>query len=140
MLVPQIRRKGESEGGAVGCLFLLILLGGAAYFLFQTDLGKSLFDQGRQMTDAQLILGKWKQVDGPGTDEFFADGTIREERLLGTANGTYKLLPSRRMEIKIDGIFWGQIEGTERYEIRDDELELSTDAGTGVAIRLRRVK
>jgi hypothetical protein len=125
--------------GAGGCLLLLLLLGGGAFVLFQTDLGKQLFSQGQKITDSQRILGKWKQQDGSLSLEFFSDGTLREERLFNTGKGTYKLLPNRRMELKIEGVLWGQNEMTVRYELSGDELVLTPDAGAGFALRYRKV-
>jgi len=136
-IVVQPAKSGGSELG--GCLLLLLLLGGGAYFLFQTDMGKQLFSQGQQITDSQRILGKWKQQDGSLKLEFFSDGTLREERLLNNGKGTYKLLPNRRMELKIEGVLWGHNEATVRYEISGDELVLTPDAGTGIALRYRRM-
>src|SRR5689334_8106786 len=77
---------------------------------------------------------KWKQQDGSLTLEFCSDGTLREERLLDTGKGTYKLLPNRRMELKIEGGLWGHNEVTVRYEISGDELVLTPDAGAGLAL------
>ena len=67
-IIVQQPKSGSS--GLVGCLLLLLLLGGGAFVLFQTDIGKQLFNQGQQLTDAQRIVGKWKQQDGPLTLEF----------------------------------------------------------------------
>jgi hypothetical protein len=129
----------SSGSGGSGWLLALLLLGGGAFFLFKTDTGKQLFDAGRRVTDAQRILGKWKQQDGPLALEFFSDGTLREERLLNNGSGTYKLLPNRRIELKIDGVLWGQNEGTMRYEISGDELVLTSDGSAGLALRYRKV-
>ncbi|OWK47503.1 hypothetical protein FRUB_01202 [Fimbriiglobus ruber] len=108
--------------------------------LFQTDIGKQLFNQGQQIADSQRILGKWKQQDGSLSLEFFSDGTLLEERLLNNGKGTYKLLPNRKMELKIEGVLWGTNDATARYDISGDELTLTPDAGAGIAIRYRKVK
>ena len=136
IVVEQAKSGGSGVGG---CLLVLLLLGGGAFVLFQTDIGKQLFNQGQQVTDSQRILGKWKQQDGSLTLEFFSGGTLREERPLGTGKGTYKLLPNRRMELKIEGVLWGHNEVTVRYDISGDELVLTPDAGVGLAIRYRKV-
>jgi hypothetical protein len=135
---PAATSSGGSE--VVGCLLVLLLLGGGAYFLFRTDLGKQLFNEGRKVTDSQRIRGKWKQQDGSLALEFFADGTLRETRALNTGKGTYKLLPNRRIELKIEGVLWGHNEATMRYDLSDDELVLTPDAGAGLALRYRREK
>jgi hypothetical protein len=136
IIVEQPKSGGSSAGG---CLLLLLLLGGGAFFLFKTDMGKQIFNQGQQLTDSQRILGKWKQQDGSLTLEFFSDGTLREQRLLNNGKGTYKLLPNRRMDLKIEGVLWGHNEATVRYEISGDELVLTPDAGAGIAFRYRKV-
>jgi hypothetical protein len=136
IVVEQPKSGGSGVGG---CLIFLLLLGGAAFILFQTDIGKQLFNQGQQLTDSHRILGKWKQQDGSLTLEFFPNNTLREERLLNTGKGTYKMLPNRRMELKIEGVLWGKNEATVRYDISGDELVLTPDAGTGLALRYRKV-
>ena len=136
---PAAPQSGGSGIGA-GCLLLLLLLGGGAFFLYQTDTGKQVFNEGRKITDSQLILGKWKQQDGSLTLEFLSDGTLREQRALNAGKGTYKLLPNRRIELKIEGVLWGHNEATMRYGLNGDELVLTQDAGAGLALRYRREK
>lgn len=119
-------------------LWIIAILAGGAYFLFATDLGKQLFSAGVKLTDEQRILGKWKQQDGSLTMEFFRNGTLREERMLNNGNGTYVLLPNRRIDLKIEGVLWGQNEMIARYDIEGDELVLTPDSGVGIAIRYRR--
>ncbi|WP_088252597.1 zinc ribbon domain-containing protein [Fimbriiglobus ruber] len=137
-IVVEQPSSGGSRG--FGWLLLLLLLGGGAFVLFQTDIGKQLFNQGQQIADSQRILGKWKQQDGSLSLEFFSDGTLLEERLLNNGKGTYKLLPNRKMELKIEGVLWGTNDATARYDISGDELTLTPDAGAGIAIRYRKVK
>jgi hypothetical protein len=135
-----VERPKSGGSGGLGCVVALLLLGGGAYLLYQTDIGKQLFNEGQRVTDEQRILGKWKQQDGALSLEFFSDGTLREERPLNTGKGTYKLLPNRRIELKIEGVLWGQNEATCRYEISGDDLVLTPDAGVGLALRYRKVR
>jgi hypothetical protein len=135
-----VERPAAGGTGVFGCLVGLLVLGGAAFLLLQTDVGKQVFDRGQQVTDQQRLLGKWKQQDGVLSLEFFSDGTLKEERLLNTGKGTYKLLPNRRMDLKIEGALWGTNEATVRYDVNGDELVLTPDSGSGLALRYRKVK
>jgi hypothetical protein len=136
IVVEQAKSGGS---GAGGCLLVILLLVGGGYVLTQTEFGKQLFNATKQVTDSQRILGKWKQEDGSLTLEFFSDGTLREERALNNGKGTYKLLPGGRIELKIEGVLWGENEATRRYEITGDELVLTTEGGAGIALRYKRV-
>lgn len=141
MKVCHTRRKGEGDGGCLGVLGGLILVGGLLY-LFVPDARKAidkLISGARSVTDAQLILGKWQQQDGSLSIEFFSDGTLREKRLFNTGRGTYKLLPGQRIDLEIDGVFWGKNRATARYTLSGDELVLMPDTGAGIALRYKRV-
>jgi len=141
-IAERSRPAPQSGGGpgVAGCLLVLLLLGGGAFVLFQTDIGKQLFSEGKKVADSQLILGKWKQQDGPLSLEFHSDGTLREERALNTGKGTWKILPGRKIELKIEGVIWGENEVTMRYDLSGDELVLTPDSGVGLALRYRKVK
>jgi hypothetical protein len=137
----KMRRKRANRGGSalLDCIGTILLIGVAAFLVLKTDFGRHLFDAGRQITDSQRLLGKWKQQDGPLNLTFFADHTLREERLLDAGKGTYRLLPNRRIELKIDGVLWGQNEVTLQYDISEGELVLTPDAGSGIALRYRKL-
>jgi hypothetical protein len=116
---------------------------GVLLYLFVPDARvflDKLLGRARQVTDVPLILGKWRQVDGSLTLEFFADGTLREERLLNTGKGTYKLLPGQRLELEIEGVLWGKNRVTARYTVSGDELLLTPEGGVGIALRYKRVR
>jgi hypothetical protein len=121
-------------GLLVGCGCLGVV------FLTQTDTGKRIVNQGVQITDEQRILGKWRQDNGAMSLEFFPDGTLREERALNTGKGTYKILPGKKLELKIEGVLWGTNEALVRYDITGDEFTISPDAGAGLTLRYRKVK
>lgn len=146
--VPPSGRIAESPGGTAKSrrsgmrrwLLILLLLGGGAV-LVQTGIGEYVFDQARQIIDSQRILGKWVLEDDLSpTLEFFSDGTLRAELMLITRDGSYKLLPNRRMEVNIEGILWGHNEATGRYDIIGDELLLTSDTAAGISRRFRRAK
>ena len=134
------RRSADRRKWAGVCILLVLLAVGGTFALFETDLGKRLFRFDRQMTDSQRILGEWQQQNSSLTMEFFSDGSLQEKRLFDTGNGTYTLLPNGRIELKIEGVLWGQNEMTLRYEISGDELSLTSDGGAGIALRYTRVK
>lgn len=104
------------------------------------DNGSNQDEQGKPGTDSQRILGKWKLKDNLKW-EFLSDGTLREEGPLNTKQGTYQLLPDRRMKVSKEGFLWDKIEGIVSYEFSGDELVLTANGeqGISVSVRLRKI-
>ncbi len=133
----------KGSGGAwvlSGCLLVVLVVGGLLALGLGLPFIQKVREANARVAEEQRVLGKWKQLDGALSLEFFSDGTLREERPLNKGKGTYKLLPGRRMDLKIEGVLWGHNEVTVRYEITGDELVLTPDSGAGLALQYRRVK
>jgi hypothetical protein len=94
----------------------------------------------RQVTDSELILGKWKQADGSLTLTFFSNGTLREERMLNNGSGTWKIRSGKYIELEIEGVLWGTNQATCRYTLSGDELTLTPESGSGFMLRYQRVQ
>ncbi len=135
MKVGSERRRGEGNGGCLGAIGGLVVVGVLLY-LFLPGVRVAV----DRAVDSRTVVGKWKQVDGPLKLELFSDGTLREERPLGTGKGTYKLLSGERIELEIEGVLWGTNRATFRYTLTGDELLLSPEGGSGMALRYRRVR
>ena len=133
-----VEQRNSRRLGPRGWVLLLLFFGGGLA-LYQTGLGGHLFNRVRQSIDSQRILGKWELQGTSSTLEFFSDGTLREERLLNTGKGTYKLRPNHRIELDVEGVLWGRNQADFRYEISGEELLLTTDAGVGITLRFRKV-
>ncbi len=121
IVVEQPRSRGWGIGG---CLLLLLLLGGGAIVLFQTDIGKQLFDAGQKLADSQRILGKW---EGKGTFdslEFFSNGDLRIYAALVTHKGKWQILPGQRLQMETDGLLWGKNKMEWNYEFSGNRLLL----------------
>lgn len=73
------------------------------------------------------------------TLEFFPNGILREERLLNSGKGSYRLLSGQLIKMEIEGVLWGTNEATFRYNLSGDELLLTPDSGSGIALRYKRV-
>jgi len=92
--------------------------------------------------DRSALLGRWRNESGLEM-EFLPDGRLREKRLFDAGNGTYELLPDRKMRMRTEGMFGGALptggEGVLRYQLTDKELALTTDSGIGLTLRYQRV-
>jgi len=49
------------------------------------------------------ITGKWQQVNGTETIEFFKDGRVRSDEQGRNIQGNYKFLDNKRMELTMGG-------------------------------------
>lgn len=144
---PPRRRPSRGGGGAggrgvlVGCLTAGVILAVVGVVCGGLMFGLPYIQKQREAEYARTtILGKWRQADGSLELEFFANGTLAEKRLLDTGRGTYRLLPNKRMELKVDALFWGQNEVTVKYELTDDELTLVPETGSGMVLRYKKVR
>jgi len=121
---------------------LLLLLytvgGGIVALLLLLELSRDTKREQVQFTDAQRLLGKWVRDDSSFTLEFLEKGKLREERLLKTVEGSYKLLPQGRVEMHTKGVLWGASKQTLRYELTRDCLILIPEHGRGSPIRYWR--
>ncbi len=142
MKLGHLRRKGESNGGCVGGLAGadrdrgVALLVRAGRPVGPGSAAQRRAPGGRFPANPRQVR---KQEDGLLTLEFFSDGTLSEGRLLGTGKGTYKLLPDQRIDLEIDGVFWGTNHATCRYSLSGDEFLLTPESGSGLALRYKRV-
>jgi hypothetical protein len=142
-LPPQkiVVEQPKSDGSCgVGCVILLLLIGGAALFLTQTETGKKLFNGGVKVvgvavTDEQRIQGKWK--GGISSFEFFSDGKFREYAALATHDGKWQMLDGKRLKLTMDSQWVPDSEW--RYEIAGDKLTL-TDMRGNVKLEFQRDK
>jgi hypothetical protein len=121
-------------------LAALFVVAAAIAFAFWLNLPPSATDLVER--DRAALVGRWRNESGLEM-EFLPDGKLREKRLFDTGNGTYELLPDRKIRMRTEGMFGGALptggEGILRYELTDKELALSTDSGLGFAIRYERV-
>jgi hypothetical protein len=92
--------------------------------------------------DRAALLGSWRNESGL-LMEFLPDGKLREQRLFDVGQGTYEVLPDRKIRMKTEGMFGGLLptggEGVLRYQLGEKELALATDSGIGLTLRYQRV-
>lgn len=124
-----------------GWMIFVLLLVGLGIFFMQSSFGRKTLESGMRLTDSSKIIGKWQQVDGLLSFEFFPDGTLLEVRPLNTGKGTYRILGDGRMHLSIEGALWGTSELDVKYEIDGDSFSITNSSG-GFAptLRYRRVK
>jgi|GEM_PF-814407 len=86
------------------------------------------------------IVGKWSEIDGTETLEFFKDGTVSVVDKGTTRTGDYRFIEKDRMRLQLGGlgILAGPIDVVAKVSISKDELTL-TLAGGDVG-KYRKVK
>lgn len=75
------------------------------------------------------IIGKWDEIDGTETIEFFKDGTITVDDKGMSFGGDYKFIDNDRIRIELGGL--GALAGPMivKVSISKDELSLTTSDG-----------
>jgi hypothetical protein len=136
------RSSGFGAGCAIIVVMLVLLVGaGVLAVVLFTDLGKQITSPIVQLTDAQRIVGKWQEEGKIGCSmEFLADGRCQELSPLKNTKGTYTLQSGQRIDMKLEGWFYGHNQITWRYELTSDTLVLSQEGGAGMVARYRRVR
>ncbi len=74
----------------------------------------------------ELIIGKWEEIDGKGTIEFFKDGTTYSMGGEAVINGTYKLIKKDQIKMVIKYIILQDIPFVQRVLISEDRISLTT--------------
>jgi hypothetical protein len=87
------------------------------------------------MTDAQRLIGKW---EGISTLEFYSNGDFRDQALLVTWNGKWKILEGNRLELKYDSSLAPDV--TWDYSFSGDKLTLTFPAGLKGSNEYKRIK
>jgi hypothetical protein len=131
-IVVEQPRSGGS--GALGCI-LLLLLGGGAYIVFGTDVGAKVKSSlGITVTEQDRLVGRWR-TSGPfgisKTIEFFPDGTFKSEAILGASGGRYRVVSPGKIEID---------EGRGPFGVMVHDYQLSGDRLTVLSFQWERVK
>jgi hypothetical protein len=78
----------------------------------------------------ESIVGKWKQVDGTQTIEFFKDGTVRIiDKGEPAVTGDYRFIDNNRIRMDFKGI--GELFGAviAEYQPKEDEIVLTNPMG-----------
>jgi serine/threonine protein kinase len=136
---PKLTRTGESRQArrmlTIGiAAFSIIGLCLLLYFTIRAAVLPS---------DSQRIVGKWQKVNPISSNlflEFFPDGTFTEDILTSTRNGKYKVLSGGTLQLEQEGQFWGTNTGFLRYQFIEDELVLTPQGTSGVAVSCKRVR
>ncbi len=77
------------------------------------------------------IIGKWKEINGTGTIEFFKDGTVIAVDEGMSIGGSYKFIDKDRIKMEFQG-FLGALAGpiVAKVSISDNELTFIMPDGT----------
>lgn len=84
------------------------------------------------------IIGKWKEIDGTETIEFFKDGTVSvvdEDMPMG---GDYKFVDDGHLRIELGGL--GALVGPMVFTVSISKNELSLTDANGKVSKYRRVE
>lgn len=85
------------------------------------------------------IVGKWKEVDGTQTIEFFKDGTVTTvDKGEPPLTGNYKFIESNRIRMEFTGI--GELLGAVIAEYKPKENEIVLTNPMGKIERYKRAK
>jgi hypothetical protein len=140
---PAAEPGGANKTSAVGLgTWLAALVVVAAAIGFAVRLNMPPGERDLIERDRTALVGRWRNEAGLEI-EFLPDGKLREKRLFDTGNGTYELLPGRKLRMRTEGMFGGALptggEGLVRYQLTEKELAITSDSGLGLAIRYERV-
>jgi hypothetical protein len=84
------------------------------------------------------IIGKWQEIGGEETMEFFKDGTITGTALGMSFGGKYNFVDKDRIKIELGGI--GAIVGPRVVKVEISGNELSMTDSNGKVSKYRRAK
>jgi hypothetical protein len=134
--------KSGGSGAAGGILFLLVI-GGVALFLTQTDVGKQLFNAdakvtGVPLTDEQRLHGEWEGQGTLDSIEFFPNGDVRIYAALVTHKGKWKLLSGQRLDLETEGVLWGTNKIEWEYKLSGKTLVLMQPNG-GLTLKYLKI-
>lgn len=87
---------------------------------------------------AGTIVGKWQEVQGTETLEFFKDGTVTAVDMGVPLSGKYKMADRNRITIELGGL--GALAGPQVYQVQVSDNELVLTDAQGVTTKYRRLR
>lgn len=85
-----------------------------------------------------VIVGKWHEIDGTETIEFFKDGTVSVVDMGMPMGGNYKFIDDTRLRLELGGL--GALVGPVVVKVSVSRNELILTMPDGKVLKYRRAK